>query len=120
MPGPAHAAEKLDDAGIPARDVGGQFLQHRDGSFAAAIIYGFGNIEPLLPCSQPAHQAGIEQIGNVGDHPIVAGLDGLVIPKAIRGPAQNRRLLTDAVDQFTQWPIAVIGIRVFKTINRRN
>ncbi len=75
--------EELDGARGPAGHVARQLLQHRGGPLAPPVAEGVGNDRALAQRPQPVRDrqqpADIEEVAEVGDDPLVAGLDEPVV-----------------------------------------
>ncbi len=90
------------------------------GKLAPAIVDGLGYVQALASGIQAGYEVGCQKIGNVGNHPIIAGLDGLVFPQAINAPSHHRRVCPYTVHQFSQRSAQAKGLRVNGTIDNRN
>src|ERR1035441_666933 len=99
---PSQAAEELNNAGVPTGDIGGDFFKDSNGATAAAIVDGLRNIESLAARVLAGHQARGEEIGNIGDDPVVTSLNGLVFPQPVDATAQDCGLCSDAIDHLAQ------------------
>src|SRR5262249_31048488 len=75
VPGACEPSEELHYPRAPAGDVGGQLLQERHGSLAAPVVDGLGHVQPLVGRIHVGHQVRGQQVTQVGDDPVVAGLD---------------------------------------------
>jgi hypothetical protein len=102
VPRSGKTAEKLDGLGIPSRDVRGDLFQDAERALAAPVIDGVGDVDPLPGSVQPVDQSGIDQVGNVGNDPIVTSLDRLVFPQPVDVSADHGGRGSDAVDHFAQ------------------
>jgi len=117
--GAAEAAEELDRARITAGDVGDQLLEQAKRAGAAAVVDRLGDIETLGAGVEAGDEAGGEQVADVGDHPVVAGLDRLVFPHPVDAAAEHRELRADAVEQFLKRAGHARHRRVLRAVNPR-
>jgi hypothetical protein len=117
--GAAEPAEELHHLGVPAGDVVGQLLQQADGALAAAVTDRVGDVEPLAAGVEALHQPRAEQLGDVGDHPVVAGLDRLVLPQPVDALAQHRGGGADAIDHLAQGAVGAKLVGVEGAVDRR-
>src|ERR1700743_3072771 len=99
--------EEFDDLRVPPGNIGGNLLQDRDRSLAAAVVDRLGDIKPLSARVEAIDQIDVEKRADIGNQPVVARFDRLVIPHPIDATAQDCRLGADAVDDLAQWPLRV-------------
>ena len=102
MPRAAEPAEELDRARVASGDVGGEFLQDAERAGPPAVVDRLRDIEALRPRVQARHEARGEQVADIRHHPIVTGLDRLVLPQPVDASPNCGGLRTDAVEQFLQ------------------
>ena len=63
---------------------------------------GLGDVEALGARVEARDEVRADQIGDVGDNPVVAGLDRLVGPQLVDAAPDDGHLRTDAVQQLPQ------------------
>jgi hypothetical protein len=102
MSGAADPAEKLDHLGVPPGDVDRDLFEDRNRAFATPVVDRLGDVQPLAARVEAGHQPGRQQVANIGDDPVVTGLDRLIVPQPIDAAPQDRGLAADAVDQLAQ------------------
>jgi len=117
---PSQPPEELDDACIPSRDVVRDLLEDRNRAFATAVVNGLGNVDSLAAPVKVGNKSCGEQVSNVGDDPVVAGLDRLIFPEAIHAAAKDGGLRSDAVRKFTQRPVFAGYVVILRAIKPRN
>src|ERR1019366_1677636 len=110
-------AKKLYRLRVPAGDIGGDFLEHAERTLTQPVIDGVGDIEALAARIQAEHQPGIEQRSDIGNHPVIASLDRLVLPQAIDAAAKRGGGGAYAIDQFSQRPIGIELVGVERAID---
>jgi hypothetical protein len=113
------APEHFHHARAPAGDGGGQLLEQRHGPLAAPVADGVGDVDALAAGVQAADQIGCQQVANVGDQPVIAGLDRLVVPQPVDAAPDDGGLHTDARDQLLQRATPVEVGRVHGAVDRR-
>ncbi len=101
----AQAPEELHRARVAPGDVGGQFLQQAECAAAAPVIDRPRHVQPLAPRVQAADHPRRQELADIGDHPVVAGLYRLVFPQPVDAAPDHSGLLADAPDQFAQRPV---------------
>ena len=117
VPGAGEPPEPLDDVGVPAGHVPGQLLEDRQGPLAPAVVDGLGDVEALPPGVEPVDQVRAEQVADVGDHPVVAGLDGLVGPQPVDAAADDGHLAADPVQQLLERPRGAVDVGVVRAVH---
>ena len=112
---PAEQLEELDGVRGPAGDVAGQLLEHRQRALAAAVVDRLRDVgagadrdrraqvraaqvgEQRVAVSASALRPRVveevvrDEIADIRDDPVAAGLDEEVVPEAARRPARPRR-----------------------------
>ena len=119
VPGAAQAPEALHDVRGPPRDVQRQLLQDLDGALAAPVVDRLGDVQTLGPRVEFGDQVRGEKVAEIGDDPVVAGLDRLVSPHPVHAPPDDGYLLADPVEQFPQRAGAVEAVGVGGAVDRR-
>ena len=111
----AKAPEELDAPGVAAGDVGGELFQQAQALARRAgdNRWSFGDIQALGAARSRGRltSRGGEEVADVRDHPIVAGLDRLILAQPVDAAAHDGELGADAVDQFLQGPGGGIRLR---------
>ena len=116
--GAGEPPEPLDDVGVPAGHVPGQLLQDGQGPLAPAVVDGLGHVEAPPPRVEPVDQVRAEQAADVGDHPVVAGLDRLIGPQPVDAAADDGDLAADPVQQLPERPRGAGGVGVVRAVHR--
>ena len=101
----------------PAGDVAAQLLDDLDGPLAISVVDRLGNVETLATRIDVVDQVGREQIADVGDHPVRARLDRLVLPQLVDAAPDDGHLASDPVDQLAQRPDGVDVIAVSRAVH---
>ena len=119
VPRAAQSPEELDELGIPAGDVEGDLLEDGQRPLAPPVVDRLGHVQPLAASVEVGHQVGRQQVADVRDDPVVAGLDRLVFPHPVDAAPQRRGLGADPVHQLAQRSIGIELVRVERAIDRR-
>ena len=98
---PREPPERLDDVRVPAGHVPGDLLEHGQRALAPTVVDRLCDLEPLT-ARVTADEVGVEQVADVGDHPVIAGLDRLVRPQAVDAAPDDRHLGADPRDQLLE------------------
>jgi hypothetical protein len=88
----------------PSGDVGRELFEHFNGALAAAVVDGLRHVEALPGRVEVGDQVGAQEVADVGDDPVVAGLYRLIGPQPVDAAPDNGHLGPDPVDQFPQRP----------------
>ena len=112
--------EEFDNPGLPACDVGCNLFQNSERAFATAVVDRFRHIETLARGIEAGHQIRREKIGNIRNDPVVARLNGLVLPQPVHTPPHHRGLRPNPVNHLSQWAFRAKGLGINETVNGRN
>src|SRR6185369_3951682 len=93
--------EKLDDAGIPSGHVACQLLEYGRSSLAPSIGQGVGDLCALteIGVRKNKETSGANQIADIGNNPLRAGFDELIVVRSVQVLLQHRNLLGDYGEQ---------------------
>ena len=96
-------------------------FENAEGAGAAAIVDGLGDVDALGVCIEAADEASGNEVADVGDHPVIAQLDRLILAEAVDALADDCCLRADAIDELAERTIQVgRGTGVAGAVDRRD
>jgi len=99
---PGQVVEELRDVHPPAGRGTGKIAEHRGSTLAPPPEDRVANVEPVVLADRVGQQAGAEEGSDIGDGPVVAGLDEEVVPEIVHVEPEARDLGRDRPDDGPQ------------------
>ena len=96
------AAEAFDEHHVPARHGAHEVVEEVGRPAPPAEADGAGHVDAAAAPVERRDEARADEVAEVGDGPVVAGLDVLVFPEAVDGAAALGGLGRDQLDEAAQ------------------
>jgi hypothetical protein len=92
-------------------------IEDGERPLAAPVIDGLRHVQPLRARAESGDEVGGQDVADIGDQPVVATFDRLVLTRAVDAAAEHGHLRPNPHHQFSQRPGAAIGSEIHRAVD---